>query len=350
MLFATLLLMIAAASSNDLVHVPQPNADVDADASHPTTVQAPLSINIASDHSLACTKMFKPTLEFQVVGIDECIPKGLHVRMNMESGLKEAKLMGPVPSHNDEGENDLPPRISVQADDNINVDTLALPRNKKSEALDENPLTSDVLEAYEVEVAGIDEGAEFMRLPLSDRLFAVLTNEAAAPEGVYDTEFQAQAARVLGAALSNNQKAQSIALSKSYMPQLLSTLSRSSICTTTTTTSSKSPSTPPSTPPPKSLLFLLGAFLRGNLDATLSFQKQNGISILYHLRDRVKSSMMVGKELPVGALDEKRRLVEKIEGTVEDLLNESFTSVEDSEGWAAVRRELKKDIDTYNIL
>ena len=37
-------------------------------------------------------KMFQPTEEFQVIHEDQDIPAGLHVRLNLETGLKEAKL------------------------------------------------------------------------------------------------------------------------------------------------------------------------------------------------------------------------------------------------------------------
>ena len=38
-------------------------------------------------------EVFIPTTEWQVVKEGQSIPKGLHVRMNLQTGLKEAKLM-----------------------------------------------------------------------------------------------------------------------------------------------------------------------------------------------------------------------------------------------------------------
>ena len=42
-----------------------------------------------------CPKIFVPTDKFQVVHDDQDIPPGLHVRLNLETGLKEAKLYDP---------------------------------------------------------------------------------------------------------------------------------------------------------------------------------------------------------------------------------------------------------------
>lgn len=38
-------------------------------------------------------RLFKPTTEWQVVGEDDVLPKGLHVRINLETGKKEAKIL-----------------------------------------------------------------------------------------------------------------------------------------------------------------------------------------------------------------------------------------------------------------
>lgn len=40
-------------------------------------------------------RVFEPTDEFQVIRDDQDIPKGLHVRLNMETGVKEAKINVP---------------------------------------------------------------------------------------------------------------------------------------------------------------------------------------------------------------------------------------------------------------
>lgn len=42
--------------------------------------------------------IFEPTAEWQVVKENQAIPKGLHVRLNMQTGLKEAKLMDDDPT------------------------------------------------------------------------------------------------------------------------------------------------------------------------------------------------------------------------------------------------------------
>ncbi|KAJ3095443.1 nucleotide exchange factor sil1 [Phlyctochytrium planicorne] len=47
-----------------------------------------------------CTSVFVATEEFRTVEPWECLPKGLHVRINMQTGQKEAKLY--VPDHEEE--------------------------------------------------------------------------------------------------------------------------------------------------------------------------------------------------------------------------------------------------------
>lgn len=37
--------------------------------------------------------MFEPSSEWQVIKSGQSIPAGLHVRVNMQTGLKEAKLI-----------------------------------------------------------------------------------------------------------------------------------------------------------------------------------------------------------------------------------------------------------------
>ena len=65
--------------------------------------------------------IFQPTEHFQRIHDDQSIPPGLHVRMNLATGLKEARLNVPEPPGTSHAElviiDDLPPRPSIEKDD-----------------------------------------------------------------------------------------------------------------------------------------------------------------------------------------------------------------------------------------
>ena len=65
--------------------------------------------------------IFQPTEHFQRIHDDQSIPPGLHVRMNLATGLKEARLNVPEPPGTSHAElviiDDLPSRPSIEEDD-----------------------------------------------------------------------------------------------------------------------------------------------------------------------------------------------------------------------------------------
>ena len=65
--------------------------------------------------------IFQPTEHFQRIHDDQSIPPGLHVRINLATGLKEARLNVPEPPGTSHAElviiDDLPPRPSIEEDD-----------------------------------------------------------------------------------------------------------------------------------------------------------------------------------------------------------------------------------------
>ena len=67
--------------------------------------------------------IFQPTEHFQRIHDDQSIPPGLHVRMNLATGLKEARLNVPEAPGTSHAElviiDDLPPRPSIEEDDPI---------------------------------------------------------------------------------------------------------------------------------------------------------------------------------------------------------------------------------------
>ncbi|KAL9601397.1 MAG: hypothetical protein Q9219_002573 [cf. Caloplaca sp. 3 TL-2023] len=60
--------------------------------------QASIQLICHTDHGAGCyPKIFQPTEEFQSVHDDQQLPPGLHVRINIATGLKEARLNVPEP-------------------------------------------------------------------------------------------------------------------------------------------------------------------------------------------------------------------------------------------------------------
>lgn len=72
-------------------------------------------------HASECyPAIFQPTEHFQRIHDDQSIPPGLHVRMNLATGLKEARLNVPEPPGTPHADlviiDDLPPRPSIEED------------------------------------------------------------------------------------------------------------------------------------------------------------------------------------------------------------------------------------------
>lgn len=65
-------------------------------ASAQESASSPPDLICHTDNPAECyPRVFVPTDEFQVIRDDQEIPKGLHVRLNMETGVKEAKINVP---------------------------------------------------------------------------------------------------------------------------------------------------------------------------------------------------------------------------------------------------------------
>lgn len=75
-------------------------------------------------HASECyPAIFQPTEHFQRIHDDQSIPPGLHVRMNLATGLKEARLNVPEPPGTPHADlvviDDLPPRPSIEEDEPV---------------------------------------------------------------------------------------------------------------------------------------------------------------------------------------------------------------------------------------
>lgn len=75
-------------------------------------------------YALECyPAIFQPTEHFQHLHNDQSLPPGLHVRMNLATGLKEARLNVPEPPGTSHADlviiDDLPPRPSIEEDEPV---------------------------------------------------------------------------------------------------------------------------------------------------------------------------------------------------------------------------------------
>ncbi|CAK4086174.1 unnamed protein product [Aphanomyces euteiches] len=78
----------------------------------------------------ATTAIFEPTHEWKVVQPHEAIPGGLHVRINLQTGLKEAKLLDKEDVH--------PEKTDIYHKETISSDDSGAVRNEKGEIIGES--------------------------------------------------------------------------------------------------------------------------------------------------------------------------------------------------------------------
>ncbi|KAF8540222.1 hypothetical protein BDD12DRAFT_834326 [Trichophaea hybrida] len=217
-------------------------------------------------------RLFVATHEFQVIKPDQDIPPGLHVRLDVQTGLKEAKLY--VPEENDASTNDI---VLLPEDDTPSIPAGApleppplhqQPKPPKSAAGEQGlfdaslasllsspsvdtlaPLSDLVHEAY--------WGAHLTSTPGAvSKLLSLLTSSHPAP-------LRAASALTLGSALSNNPKA----LSNAVATTPLATPILSALTTESDETAKKR------------TLFLLGQTLR-DASVRADFLAQHGVETL----------------------------------------------------------------------
>ena len=95
--------------------------------------EAYTSLICPNDNPLDCyPALFQPTIHFQKIRPNQTLPPGLHVRLNLQTGEKEARLNVPEESERDRSEAilviDNPPRTNDE-DPNINVNTPLITHN-----------------------------------------------------------------------------------------------------------------------------------------------------------------------------------------------------------------------------
>ncbi|CUS13719.1 unnamed protein product [Tuber aestivum] len=193
-------------------------------------------------HSGTCyPRVFQPTHEFQVVRDDQELPPGLHYRLNLETGLKEAKInvddgseaVNGVIVLPDQGAESLPPdghseQRVPSSDDGAIKPPLSSPGDGVTfgESLEvildtSSRSTSDITAA----LLSLEDSAHeiYWGLQISAPRYvaSLLRLIGSAP----DASIRSNSALVLGSALSNNPKALASATSDPHVPLIRSLLS-----------------------------------------------------------------------------------------------------------------------------
>ncbi|KAJ3285212.1 hypothetical protein HDU79_007492 [Rhizoclosmatium sp. JEL0117] len=209
-----------------------------------------------------CSHMFIPTTDWKVIHPDECIPAGLHIRINFDTGLKEAKLKNP---NDDAVDANAAVAIVHQGEDGelkVTNPNEAKPEEKQSllaEGLGVDDLVHH-LTWLEEEVSDIDEGANLMEDSwLRARLVGLLASHE-------DAGVRSHAARVFAGAVSNNFNAQRAAVAE--VDGILAAVSHETNVQVR-----------------KSLAHAVASLVRGNKVAARVFWRHNGFKALKHLYD-----------------------------------------------------------------
>jgi len=190
----------------------------------PLTVFANQNLNDASQQDMIChsghecySRIFHPTETFQLVYDDQEIPAGLHIRMNFETGAKEAKLVDPSEVLD---ENQTAVLISPDGEiEPLEEEKVVLENHKPNpwisqddhSSFSENiatltsislhdPLALPTLQALEELAHEIDFGIKIAQGRGMESLLNFLASQ--------DSEIRAMAAMVIGSALQNNAPAQ----------------------------------------------------------------------------------------------------------------------------------------------
>eukprot|EP00842_Homolaphlyctis_polyrhiza_P001523 jgi/Hompol1/2371/HPOL_005972-RA len=249
---------------------------------------------VLDDGSTDCySRIFQPTSEFQIIREGQAIPKGLHVRMNWQTGVKEAKF---VDGHEQSSSiaaaqvgaaaaelsvvqvetNDAAADVSAGA--TINIADSSIARGLTMEetqtlemqlkAIVSSSNTTDkavLLDELEESMHHIDVGISFAHSQIG--IPAMLDF---AEDRSNSNEIRAQAALVIANALSNNPDAKKLAARFDIVSKVWKLLE----------TEIK---TQPTSQLPSRFLFLLAVVLRSNLDAIREFTDRNGIDGLRKL-------------------------------------------------------------------
>ncbi|PWW75788.1 hypothetical protein C7212DRAFT_324256 [Tuber magnatum] len=186
-------------------------------------------------------KVFQPTHEFQVMRDDQELPRGLHYRLNLETGLKEAKINvdggseavnGVVVLPDQEAEslppNDHPEQWVPSSDDGAIKPPLSTPTDGVtfSESLAvildaSSRSTSDVTAA----LLSLEDPAHEIYWGLQISAPRYVASLLRLIRSASDASVRSSSALVLGSALSNNPKALASATSDPQVPLIRSLLS-----------------------------------------------------------------------------------------------------------------------------
>ncbi|TPX49041.1 hypothetical protein SeLEV6574_g01711 [Synchytrium endobioticum] len=225
-------------------------------------------------------KDFKPILPHQIV------PSGLHYRINIETGLKEAKLP----------ENSSTTSSSSSSD----LAIISSPRNQYSDLisrLSQSKLTEESLAVLasldDTDIDGLDEGRDLMTVG-AEMFRTLLDDSGNVADGV-----KAKVASIIGQAVQNNPAAQTLALKSGLLISLISLLS------------SSSSSTLHDVDLTSKYLYALGSLIRSNAENVAEFYAVNGLNVLSLVMKEYKNKG-------------SKQIVDRVEQLVWDVMDDAF--------------------------
>lgn len=189
--------------------------------------------------------IFQPTEHFQRIHDDQSIPPGLHVRMNLATGLKEARLNVPEPPGTPHADlviiDDLPPRPSIEEDEPVAEIPELQDQSNPDTGYERGPYFPAAFDAEEssifsssiatlhattaLSVTDLPALSDLQDLAHSIHWGAALTRDAAIsqrlvsaidPASAASAEVRSAATLLLGTAIHSNPDALNALLSRSY--------------------------------------------------------------------------------------------------------------------------------------
>ncbi|KAJ3056935.1 hypothetical protein HK097_002313 [Rhizophlyctis rosea] len=304
--------------------------------------------SVREDGSSFCyPKVFQATDEFQAVLPGQQIHQGLHVRLNVETGEKEAKLYNPNDASPDqaaipvviESDHSAPassdpaapvnvhgkedpyvkpkPRLTVQEKQAFSTIVESLHNSTVEEII-------ETLEFLEEVVHHVDFGQQFVNTPDAIPTFIGLLSHA-------NETVQSEALLVLGNALSNNPPVQKALLDAYLLPVLLTTLNQHNLSPTTT-----------STPLLTRTLFTLGALIRSNPAALTQFHQMHGLTVLHTLYKSLDTS-----STPAGTIADLQNWMklEKVKARIISLASDILNPQMESESDEVIKPQMNTTLE-----
>ncbi|KAI8610317.1 hypothetical protein BC830DRAFT_1232710 [Chytriomyces sp. MP71] len=250
---------------------------------------------------LDCRHMFVPSMDWKAIKPDECLPAGLSIRINFETGVKEARLKA---ADDDTVSDNRPSQLNIQREGDAGGSGIVLMKDSERYSADKAhayllPVagaSDDEIQKHldwlEQEISDIDEGVTLMESHAAKTaLVSLFSHSSPNPR---PPVLRAHAARVFAQAVSNNPQAQATALDA--MDRLLDALAAEADANAR-----------------KSLLHATACLVRGNQAAARVFSRHAGFERLKGVHAGAKAD---------------RRLQHKVVDLVVDLFDADLMAVD----------------------